>query len=64
MEVLAWSLELTTWVVENKIEKVVFGSGHLLEGQEEVDGEEHQEKIKGLETAQNPENHSYSRHLC
>ena len=49
--------------MENKIEKVVFGSGHLLEGQEEVDGEEHQEKVKRLEPAQNPGNHSDS-HLC
>ena len=43
--------------------EVVFGSGHLLEGQEEVDGEEHQEKVEHLETAQNPGNHSDS-HLC
>ena len=52
-------------VVENKIELVVmvFGSGHLLQGEEEVDGEEHQEKVKRLETAQNPGNHSNS-HLC
>ena len=63
MEVLVWSLELTTWLVENKIELVVFESGHLLEGQEEVDGEEHQEKVKRLEPAQNPGNHSDS-HLC
>ena len=63
MEVLIWSLELTTWLVENKIEKVVFGSGHLLEGEEEVDGEEHQEKVKRLEPAQNPGNHS-DNHLC
>ena len=51
--------------MENKIELVVFGSGqgHLLEGQEEVDGEEHQEKVKHLETAQIPGNHSDS-HLC
>ena len=53
-------------VVENKIELVVmvFGSGHLLQGEEEVDSEEHQEKVEHLETAQNPGNHSYSRHLC
>ena len=49
--------------MENKIEKVVFGSGHLFEGQEEVDGEEHQEKVKRLGTAQNPGNH-FDNHLC
>ena len=58
MEVLVWSLELTTWLVENKIEKVVFGSGHLLEGEENVDGEEHQEKPKYLQTAQKFGNNS------
>ena len=34
--------------------------GHLLEGEEEVDGEEN---VKRLEPAQNPGNHSDS-HLC
>ena len=48
--------------MENKIEKVVFGSGHLLEGEEEVDGEEHQEKPKCLGTAQKLGNIS-DRHL-
>ena len=37
--------------------------GHLLEGEEDVDGEEHQEKVKRLEPAQNPGQHSNS-HLC
>ena len=53
-------MELTTWLVENNIEKVVFEIGHLLEGEDNVDGEEHQEKVKRLEPAQNRGNHSNS----
>ena len=64
MEVPVWSLELTTWLVENNIEKVVFEIGHLLEGEDNVDGEEHQEKVKRLEPAQNRGNHSNSHLLC
>ena len=37
--------------------------GHLLEEEEDVDGEEHHEKVKRLEPAQNPGQHSNS-HLC